>query len=255
MADGSTKLPPDRAVHSPRAHDSAVMHVSGRARYVDDIPEPAALLHLAFGQSTKARARVKAIDLTAVRGAPGVVAVFTAGDIPGVNDVSPFAGDDLLMASDTVHYVGQPLFIVAAESYQAARIAARKAVVDYEELPHLVTIDEAKAAGSQIEDSQHMARGDAAAALPKAANRLQNSFAIGGQDHFYLEGQIALAQPNGEGGIHIISSTQHPSEVQHLVAKVLGLGDADVVIEVRRMGGAFGGKETQASAFAAASTI
>ncbi len=255
MADGSTKLPPDRAVHSPRAHDSAVMHVSGRARYVDDIPEPAALLHLAFGQSTKARARVKAIDLTAVRGAPGVVAVFTAGDIPGVNDVSPFAGDDLLMASDTVHYVGQPLFIVAAESYQAARIAARKAVVDYEELPHLVTIDEAKAAGSQIEDSQHMARGDAAAALPKAANRLQNSFAIGGQDHFYLEGQIALAQPNGEGGIHIISSTQHPSEVQHLVAKVLGLGDADVVIEVRRMGGAFGGKETQASAFAAASAL
>tara|TARA_X000000368_G_scaffold357795_1_gene300331 strand:+ start:7898 stop:10150 length:2253 start_codon:yes stop_codon:yes gene_type:complete len=231
------------------------MHVSGRARYVDDIPEPAALLHLAFGQSTKARARVKAIDLTAVRGAPGVVAVFTAGDIPGVNDVSPFAGDDLLMASDTVHYVGQPLFIVAAESYQAARIAARKAVVDYEELPHLVTIDEAKAAGSQIEDSQHMARGDAAAALPKAANRLQNSFAIGGQDHFYLEGQIALAQPNGEGGIHIISSTQHPSEVQHLVAKVLGLGDADVVIEVRRMGGAFGGKETQASAFAAASAL
>ena len=255
MADGSTKLPPDRAVHSPRAHDSAVMHVSGRARYVDDIPEPAALLHLAFGQSTKARARVKAIDLTAVRGAPGVVAVFTAGDIPGVNDVSPFAGDDLLMASDTVHYVGQPLFIVAAESYQAARIAARKAVVDYEELPHLVTIDEAKAAGSQIEDSQHMARGDAAAALPKAANRLQNSFAIGGQDHFYLEGQIALSQPNGEGGIHIISSTQHPSEVQHLVAKVLGLGDADVVIEVRRMGGAFGGKETQASAFAAASAL
>lgn len=255
MADGSTKLPLDRAVHSPRVHDSAVMHVSGRARYVDDIPEPAALLHLAFGQSTKARARVKAIDLTAVRGAPGVVAVFTAGDIPGVNDVSPFAGDDLLMASDTVHYVGQPLFIVAAESYQAARIAARKAVVDYQELPHLVTIDEAKAAGSQIEDSQHMARGDAAAALPKAINRLQNSFAIGGQDHFYLEGQIALAQPNGEGGIHIISSTQHPSEVQHLVAKVLGLGDADVVIEVRRMGGAFGGKETQASAFAAASAL
>ncbi|MEM6902947.1 MAG: xanthine dehydrogenase molybdopterin binding subunit, partial [Pseudomonadota bacterium] len=256
MADGGQiALKPPKAVHKPHKHESAKLHVSGQARYVDDIPEARDLLHLAFGQSAKAHAKVKALDLTAVRSSPGVVAVYTAADIPGENDVSPVAGDDLLMASDTVTYVGQPLFIVAGETYQAARIAARKASVEYEELPHLVTIEDAKQTGSKIEDSQHMRRGDAANALPKAPHRLQNSFSFGGQDHFYLEGQVALAQPNGEGGIHVVSSTQHPSEVQHLVAKVLGLQDADVVIEVRRMGGAFGGKETQAAPFAAACAL
>ena len=236
-------------------HDSAALHVAGAARYIDDLAEPADLLHLAFGQGAQAHARIVAIDLDAVRAAPGVVAVYTAADIPGENDVSPLADDDRLLADGIVTYVGQPVFLVAATSRDAARRAARLGRIDYVPLPALLSVAAARAAGSQIEPVQRMARGDADAALAAAPHRLSGGFTLGGQDHFYLEGQIALATPGEGGQVHVVSSTQHPSEVQHLIAQVLDIGSADVVVEVRRMGGAFGGKETQAAAFAAAAAL
>ncbi len=247
--------PPRAAVRAPLPHDSAAGHVSGRARYVDDMPEPQDLLHLAFGLSERPHARIRSLDLSAVRSHPGVVAVFTAGDIPGTNDVSPVAHDDRLLADGTVHYVGQPIFLVAAESVAAARRAARLAKVEYDELPHLVTIDEALAAGSVIEETQRMARGDADAALAAATRRISGALEIGGQEHFYLEGQVAMATPSPDGPLHVLSSTQHPSEEQHLIADLLKLSHADVTVEVRRMGGAFGGKESQAAPFAAACAL
>ena len=180
-------------------HDSARLHVSGAARYADDVPEPADMLHLAFGQSSQAHARIVAMDLDAVRAAPGVVAVFTAADIPGANDVSPVAGDDRLLADGEVLHVGQAVFLVAATSQLAARKAARLGRIDYEPLPALLTIEAAQAAGSLIEPTQRMARGDADAALAAAPLGLTGGFDIGGQDHFYLEGQVAVATPGEDG--------------------------------------------------------
>lgn len=236
-------------------HDSALLHVTGAARYVDDASEPADLLHLAFGQSSEAHARIVGMDLSQVCAADGVVAVYTAADIPGANDVSPVAGDDRLLADGEVIYVGQPVFLVAATSQLAARKAARLGKIEYAPLPALVTIDAADAADAHIEPVQRMARGDADTALDDAPHRLSGGFAMGGQDHFYLEGQVAVATPQEQGQVHILSSTQHPSEVQHLTAKALCLTHADVTVEVRRMGGAFGGKETQAALFAVAAAL
>jgi xanthine dehydrogenase large subunit len=236
-------------------HDSAALHVAGAARYADDLPESADMLHLAFGQSSEAHARIVSVDLSAVRAAEGVVAVFTAADILGANDVSPVAGDDRLLADGVVIHIGQPIFLVAANSQIAARKAARLGRIVYESLPPLITIADAQAAGSLIEPTQRMARGDAAAALATAPHIVRGGFDMGGQDHFYLEGQVAVATPGEDGQIHVVSSTQHPSEVQHLVAHMLRRSSADVTVEVRRMGGAFGGKETQAALFAAAAAL
>jgi xanthine dehydrogenase large subunit len=245
----------ERSVGASLRHDSAEAHVAGRAVYIDDIAEPPGLLHLAFGLAADGHARSLGIDLDAVRAVPGVVGVYTAADIPGVNDVSPVKGDDRLFADGEILYPGQPLFVVAADSVELARRAARKAVVDVEPLPALTTIAQATAAGSVIEEAQRMARGDAAAALEAAPHRISSTLDMGGQEHFYLEGQVALAVPGEDGQVHVLSSTQHPSEIQHLIAKVLGRSHADVTVEVRRMGGAFGGKETQAAAFAVAAAL
>ncbi|MEA3029465.1 MAG: xanthine dehydrogenase large subunit [Sphingomonadales bacterium] len=243
------------AVSRPLRHDSAEGHVAGSALYVDDLPDAPGTLHLAFGLATDGHARLTGLDLTQVRAAPGVVAVFTAADIPGENNVGPVFHDDRLFAEDEILYPGLPLFVVAATSTRAARIAARLARAEAEPLPALVTIAEALEAGSQLEDAQRMARGDAQAALAAAPHRLQGTLEMGGQEHFYLEGQAALATPGEGGAIHVASSTQHPSEIQHLIAELLGLRSADVTVEVRRMGGAFGGKETQAAAYAAACAL
>lgn len=243
------------AVHQSLPHDSAWRHVSGTALYTDDAPEPRNLLHLAFGQSPHAHARILSIDLDAVRAAPGVVAVYTAADIPGDNNVAPVFGDDRLLAADEVVFVGQPVFLVAATSVKAARVAAKLGKIDYEVLPAILTIAEAKAANSILELAQMMRRGDAVASLAEAQNRLSGSVEMGGQDHFYLEGQIAIATPGEGGTMHILSSTQHPSEIQHLVAHMLKRMSADITVEIRRMGGGFGGKETQAALFAAAAAL
>ena len=245
----------DRAVHQPLAHDSADLHVAGAATYVDDLPEPPGVLHCAFGHAVEGRGKLLSLDLDAVRAAPGIVAVFTAADIPGENNVGPVVHDDLLLADGEILYPGQPLFLVAATGTNAARRAARLGKAIVEPLPALVTIAEAKAAGAEIEATQFMVRGDADAALATAPHRLTGSLEMGGQEHFYLEGQVAMATPGEQGQLHVLSSTQHPSEIQHLVATMLGRSHAQIVVEVRRMGGGFGGKETQAAAFAVACAL
>ena len=244
-----------QGVHASVPHDSAERHVAGSALYVDDLPEPAGTLQVYLAQSPHAHARIVAMDLAAVRASPGVVAVLSAADIPGENDVSPVIHDDRLFAEGEVYCVGQSLFAVAAETIREARAAAAKAVVEYEPLPAALTIADARAADLTLEPSQRMSRGDADAALAAAPRRIAGRLVIGGQDHFYLEGQAALATPREGGEIHVWSSTQHPSEVQHLIARALHLPHTAVTVEVRRMGGAFGGKETQAALFAVAAAL
>ena len=258
MADSAmfeAAAPITGGVHASAPHDSALAHAIGAALYVDDLPEPAGLLHVHFGQSPHAHARILSMDLAPARASPGVVAVLCAADIPGENDISPVIRDDRLFANGLVIHVGQALFAVAAESREAARAAAQKAVVVYDPLYAAVTIGEAQAANLTLEPAQRMARGDAGDAIHAAPHRLTGALAIGGQDHFYLEGQAALATPEEDGGVHVWSSTQHPTEVQLLIARVLALPQAAVVVEVRRMGGGFGGKETQATLFAAAAAL
>ncbi len=243
-------------VHNALAHDSAAKHVTGQAVYVDDIPEPAGTLHAAPGLSARAHARIKSMDLSKVRAAPGVVLVLTVADIPGTNDVSPIgAGDDPVFAADRVEFHGQVLFAVIAESQEAARRAARLAKVEYEGLPALLTVDDAVRAQSSVLPEYVMKRGDAAAAVAQAPHRLAGAFSHGGQDHFYLEGQVSLAIPMEDGDVLVHCSTQHPSEVQHNVAHVLGRPNNAVTVECRRMGGGFGGKETQAAQWAAIAAL
>jgi xanthine dehydrogenase large subunit len=236
-------------------HDSAPKHVSGRAIYIDDMPEPPGLLHAYLALSPHAHARIKSIDLSAVIATPGVTAVMTAKDVPGVNDVGPAFLGDPVFADGLVEYHGQSIFGVAAASMALAREAATKAVIEYEILKPILTIDEALAAQTFVLPTQVMQRGDADAALAASPLRLSGRIDVGGQEHFYLEGQVALAIPGEDGDILVHSSTQHPTEVQHLVARALKLSDHSVVCETRRMGGAFGGKESQASLIAVAAAL
>ena len=226
-------------------HDSAHLHVSGEATYTDDIAEPKGLLHLAVGMSTRAHAKIETLDLSAVRAAPGVVAVMTADDIPGDNNCAPVLDDDPILAPGLVQYVGQAVFLVAARSLGEARRAARLAHIDYQELEPILDPRSAVTAKSFVLPSETLRRGDSQAELEKAKHRLSGSTRVGGQDQFYLEGQIAMALPREDGDVFVYSSTQHPGEVQHLVAAALGKASKDVVVECRRMGGAFGGKESQ----------
>jgi len=236
-------------------HDSAHLHVSGRAIYTDDINLPAGALHAALGMSTVAHGRLRSMDLDAVRKAPGVVCVITAADIPGHNSYGPILDDDPILVTDLVQCVGQPLFAVCATSTEAARRAARLATVDYEPLPAILDIRTAVAEKSFVIPTQRLARGDPHAVLPGCAHRLSGSVEMGGQDHFYLEGQIAAAVPQEDGAMLVYSSTQHPTEVQHKVAEALGRHAHDVVVQCRRMGGGFGGKESQPALFACVAAV
>jgi xanthine dehydrogenase large subunit len=244
-----------RHVHRALPHDSAAKHVQGTAEFIDDIREPEGTLHIAVGLSPKARGRLIALDLEQVRAAPGVVAVLTAADIPGKNDVSPAFGDDPLFAEGAVSFHGQAPFAVVAASHDLARRAARLARIEIEPEPPSVTVKDAIARGETVLPDYAFGRGDAPAAIAEAPHRLEGSLRIGGQEHFYLEGQAALAVPGEDGAVHVYSSTQHPTEVQHVVARVLGLPDAYVTCEVRRMGGGFGGKESQATQWAALAAL
>ena len=243
------------SVHKSVQHDSALKQACGAARYLDDIPESKGCLHLYIAMSSEPHAKIKSMDLAAVKAARGVACVIAAGDIPGHNDVSPFGGDDPLFAENIVEYAGQPIFAVAATSRELATRAATLAVVDYAPLPALTTIAQARAASSEIEPTKTITKGDANAAIKSAPRRIEGSFEMGGQDHFYLEGMIAMALPLEDGDVHVYSSTQNPTEIQHLVAHVLGKTQKDVTVEVRRMGGGFGGKETQPAIMAAACAI
>ena len=244
------------SVASPLPHDAARLHVTGTARYIDDIPVPRGCLHLAFGLSTIARGRITAMDLAAVRAAPGVVAVLTAEDLPFANDVSPSAHDEPLLATGTVHYVGQPIFCVIATSHLAARKAARLGKIAYDEAPPILTFDEALAANSRFEEGPRIyQKGDPAAAIASAAHVVEGRLELGGQEHFYLEGQAALALPQEGGDMLVMSSTQHPTEIQHKVAEAIGVPMHGVRVETRRMGGGFGGKESQGNALAVACAV
>jgi xanthine dehydrogenase large subunit len=236
-------------------HDSAHLHVSGRAHYADDIPLPAGTLHAAFGVSSIAHGRVLKLDLAAVKAAAGVIGVFAAEDVPGENNYGAAVHDDPIFAPGLVQHVGQPLFAVVAGSYPQARRAARLAQVDYAALPAILDIRAALAVGSQVLPTNRLLRGRPQEVLAQAPHRLSGSLGVGGQDHFYLEGQIAAAIPQDDGGMLVHSSTQHPSEVQQIIAHALGVPANMVTVQCRRMGGGFGGKETQPALIAAAAAV
>ena len=242
---------PTPTLGRPIAHESAPRHVTGAAPYIDDLAEPRGTLHIAPGWSRDAaRGRILAVDLAAVRAAPGVVAVLTAADVPAVNDCSPSVGGDPVFAEGEIRFHGQIVFAVVATTRALARAAARLGRIEVEAEKPAVTVADALDRGTDVLPPYGFRKGDPDAALAAAPDRLVDSFHIGGQEHFYLEGQIALAEPGEGDEILIRSSTQHPTEVQHVVARVLGLPDSAITCECRRMGGGFGGKESQATQWA-----
>ncbi|MBV7377869.1 xanthine dehydrogenase molybdopterin binding subunit [Maritimibacter dapengensis] len=237
-------------------HDSATGHVTGAARYVDDLPTPADCLHLAFGLSQSARGVITSVDLSAVRKAPGVLRVLTAADLPHVNDISTAAHDEPLLAKGEVHYQGQPIFLVIATSHRAAREAAARAEIGIEEKEPILTVEQAVSQNSYFEGGPlTWSRGEAETAMQDAAHIVEGEIEIGGQEHFYLEGQVSLAEPQDNGDMVLKTSTQHPTEIQHKVAEALAVPFHAVRVETRRMGGGFGGKESQGNAPAIACAI
>ncbi|SAL16343.1 xanthine dehydrogenase [Caballeronia terrestris] len=251
----ATEIDAFKQVHVSRAHESAHLHVSGRASYTDDIPVVAGTLHAALGLSTKAHAKIVSMQFDAVRATPGVVAVFTAEDIPGVNDCGPVIHDDPVLADGIVQFVGQPMFIVVATSPDAARLAARRAQIEFEDLPAVLTAQDARKAESYVLKPLKLSRGDAAGKMAHAAHHERGEMLLGGQEQFYLEGQIAYAVPKDDDGMHVYCSTQHPTEMQHLVAHVLNVASHNVLVECRRVGGGFGGKESQSGIFACCAAL
>jgi xanthine dehydrogenase large subunit len=244
------------SIAKPLPHDAAALHVNGSARYVDDIPTPSGTLHLAFGTSPVAAGKLNSMDLDAVRDAEGVVAVITAANLEHDADVSPSAHDEPLLAIDSVAYVGQPTFLVIATSHLAARAAARRAQYDITKGTAIFTIEQAMEANSRFEEGPRIyEKGDAAKGLKSAPRTVSGSINMGGQEHFYLEGQAALALPGENGDVLVHSSTQHPTEIQHKVAHAIGKPMHAVRVETRRMGGGFGGKESQGNALAVACAI
>ncbi|MGO4563881.1 xanthine dehydrogenase molybdopterin binding subunit [Rhizobium sp. 2YAF20] len=245
------------SMHASLKHDSAHKHVTGAADYIDDIPEPANLLHGALGLSDRPHADILGMDLAAVRSYPGVIWVITGKDVPGINDVSSNGKhDEPLLAETKVEFHGQPIFAVIATTRDAARRAARLAKIDYRELPHWSDIDGAlENGGPLVYDPMTLHRGEPETEMEKAPRRLKGRMRIGGQEHFYLESHIAMAIPGEDDEVTVWSSTQHPSEIQHIVGHVLNIPSNAVTVNVRRMGGGFGGKETQGNQFAALAAI
>ncbi|MGD9638072.1 MAG: xanthine dehydrogenase molybdopterin binding subunit [Alphaproteobacteria bacterium] len=238
-------------VHKSVAHESAHLHVTGEAIYVDDMPELPNTLQGYILQSPYAYAKIKNIDYSEALKVNGVKAVMTAKDIPGVNDIGPILKNEPALAEDYAEYVGHPVAIIAANTIKAAKEASKLIKVDYEVLEPILTIEDALKKESFLTKPQVMARGDYEKALEKAKNRIQGQIQIGGQDHFYLETQISVAAPLEDGTFIIYISTQHPTEAQMGVSHVLGLPQNHITVEMRRMGGGFGGKESQPTIFAA----
>ncbi len=237
---------PQQAAGRSNPHESARAQVAGAATYVDDIPEIKGTLHAAPVLSTVAHGRLRGVDTRAALAMPGVHAVLLAADIPGDPILAAFGQDEPIFAIDTVQHIGQVVGVVVADTAMQARRAARKVVLDITPLPAVLTVHEAHAAKSYVLPPVHVARGDAAKGIASAAHTLNGQFEVGGQEHFYLEGQIAYVVPQEQQQWLVYSSTQHPGEVQHWVSHALGLPNALVRVECRRMGGGFGGKETQA---------
>ncbi|HZT54773.1 MAG TPA: xanthine dehydrogenase molybdopterin binding subunit, partial [Burkholderiaceae bacterium] len=253
-----------------RPHESAQLHVAGEATYIDDIPEIKGTLHCALGLAPVANGRLTALALAPIRALPGVVAVLTAADIPGPNDCGPIIHDDPILCDIVKHddgsswgeirHLGQPVFAVIAETRDIARRAAAQAkdVLTIESAAPVITPQQAHLLRQYVLPPMHLVRatnGGAQAAISAAPHRLKGTLEVGGQEQFYLEGQISYAVPTEGGGMHVHCSTQHPSEMQHLVARALKLDAHDVRVECRRMGGGFGGKESQSALFACVAAV
>ena len=237
-----------------RPHESGSKHVSGYANYIDDIVEPKGTLYGAIGYSKKAYAIIKKLDLREVWKSEGVVSVVTSADIPGRNDVGAVHDGDPIF-TNKVEYYGQPLFAVAATSTELARKAILKARVTYKTLKPVIDIREALRKKLFVLKGKKIKRGNPSKKISKAKNYLKNSFTLGSQEHFYLEGQIAFVIPQEDNDFKVFSSTQHPSETQQIIAKMLDQKNNTINVEVRRIGGGFGGKETQSFIFAAICTL
>jgi xanthine dehydrogenase molybdopterin binding subunit/xanthine dehydrogenase small subunit len=232
-------------------HESAKGHVSGAARYVGDVALSRPMLEVWAIRSKVACGTLESIDLSAVRSSPGIAAVLTAADIPGSNNSGPVRHDEPLLAEREIEFHGQAIALVVGESLEACRLAAEKTVVRITERPPLLGIAAAVAAGSFHTEPHVLGRGEVEAGLEESPEHLEGEFSFGGQEHFYLETQAAWAEPDGEGGLFVSSSTQHPSEIQTIVAEAVGMSRHRVTVESPRMGGGFGGKETQGNAVAA----
>ena len=238
---------PVSAVGSSAPHESASAQVSGAAPYIDDLPEVRGTLHAAPILSSVAHGKILGLNTAAALALPGVSAIVLESDVPGDPMLAAFAGDEPVFATDTVQHIGQVIGLVVADSAMLARRAARLVKVTIDPLPAVLNVRDALAAQSYVLPPVTVKRGDAALALARAPHTLSGTLEVGGQEHFYLEGQIAYALPQEQNQWLIYSSTQHPGEVQHWVAHALGLDNHAVRVECRRLGGGFGGKETQAS--------
>jgi xanthine dehydrogenase molybdopterin binding subunit/xanthine dehydrogenase small subunit len=232
-------------------HESARGHVTGSAKYVDDAVRGKQMLDAWPVMSPHAHARVLTFDTSEALKVPGVVSVLTAKDVPGMNDVGAVRHDEPLFATDEVQFAGQMLAVVLGTSLEACRLGAARVKATYEVLPAILDLREAVERASFHSAGHRIARGDAVTAIADAPQRLSGELLVGGQEHFYLESQAAWAEATDDGGVLVASSTQHPSEVQAIVSHVLALARNMVVVEAPRMGGGFGGKETQGAAFAA----
>ena len=244
-------------LHKNTRHDSGPKHVTGTAEYIDDMVEPVGTMHAYLGLSTKPHAEIVGMDFSSVLAAPGVLGVLTNADVPGVLDISSaHMHDEPVFADGVVHFWGQPVFAVIAETRDQAKRAAHLAKIEYKDLPFHTDVRSAQAAGGKlVTPPLKLERGDVKAGLAGAPLRVRGAVTIGGQDHFYLEGQIALAIPGEDEDVTLHSSTQHPSEIQLIVAQALGIRHNAVTVNVRRMGGGFGGKETQGNLFAVVAAL
>ncbi len=245
----------DSAAEVSHPHESAHLHVSGEADYVDDIAEVSGTLFAALGLSEKACAKIVSIDLSAVEKSPGVVAILSCKDIPGDNDCGPIQHDDPILAEEFVQYIGQPVFVVVAETYMQARRAVPRADIVYEVMDPILNPLQARDKNALVVPPMHLQRGDPEDRLTSSPRRIKGEFSVGGQEQFYLEGQISYAVPKEDRQLLVYCSTQHPTEMQHAVAHATQRHFNQVVVETRRMGGGFGGKESQSALFACVASI
>ena len=236
-------------------HESAVKHVTGKAIYTDDISEPKNLLHAVIGYSNCSKGVIKKIDYKDVLSSEGVVDIITEKDIEGINDVGPIFKGDKIFTSKNIEYYGQPIFAVIAKTNNLAKKAALKVKIDLKISKPIVSIEEALKKKSFVLKPKHLTRGDIKDGFKKSDNILKGKLYSGGQDHFYLEGQIAMTIPQEDNNFLVYSSTQHPSETQQIIGKVLKQNYNSIHVIVRRIGGGFGGKETQSFLFAAITSI
>lgn len=245
----SSNVANDKLMSQSVAHESAALHVNGSARFVDDIPVAAGCLHAALVASEQAHAKLVSIDVTEVLVSPGVVKVLSANDIPGINDCGPILHDDPVLADGMVQYVGQPILVVVAETYTQARKAARRAKIEYEPLEPVLSVEQAYERQSFVLPPMHLASDHTAQQIDNAAASRSGEFSLGGQEHFYLEGQISYVQPAEDGCLRVWTSTQHPSEMQQVIGHMLQRDANQILVEMRRMGGGFGGKESQSALY------